>query len=413
MDCEADGETLLAGIPRLGRQTITPGQRWIYSAGFNVGSELTSTARIDSELADLERLAESGARVAVLSHQGSHRDGSAASLEHATEHLARRMNRSVRYFPENTSDEAVRVSRSMHPGDIVVFGNTRHHAGEEQGDAALAYRFSRLGDQVAVGGFSKAHRAHASNTGLLEYLPGFAADSLVTEARFLSAWAGERPEACSAAILGGRKPEKTLIGLVHFAEICDLVIPGGVVLNTVLRALGHDVADSDLGTKPAACLDAARKVLVASGDVQLHVPRTVWVAPADRTTPRAARLVAIEDGVPDGHAIVDFALEPWAAELLGKTRRTILAGTPSRYLDGHREASDTILAALTPVADTTLLLGGDTVAELPWSGPAATGGGSALELLATGMCAVLDALRNNTRPAVPNPPDDVSGGVNT
>ncbi|MDR7301240.1 phosphoglycerate kinase [Haloactinomyces albus] len=374
--------------------------------------ELISTARIDSELADLERLVESGARVAVLSHQGSHRDGSATSLEHVTEHLARRLNRPVRYFPENASDEAVRVSRNMHPGDIVVFGNTRHHAGEEQGDAALAYRFAQLGDQVAVGGFSKAHRAHASNTGLLEHLPGFAAGSLVTEARFLSSWAGERPDTCSAAILGGRKPEKTLIGLVHFAETCDLVIPAGVVLNTVLRALGHDVADSDLGTKPAACLDAAREVL-ASGNARLHVPRTVWAAPDDGTTPRAAHPVAIEDGVPDGHAIVDFALEPWAAELLGKTGRTVLAGTPTRYLDGHREASDAILASLEPVAGTTLLLGGDTVAELPWSGPVATGGGSALELLATGTCAVLDALRNNTRLAVSNLPHDVPGEVNT
>ncbi|MFI9626405.1 phosphoglycerate kinase [Streptomyces sp. NPDC052042] len=388
----------LAGVPLLEDRAVPPGERWIYSAGFNVDTALSPTGRIDSELADLRQLAESGARVAVLSHQGSHRDGSAGSLAHVAAYLSRRLDRPVPYIPENASAAAVRAAEQLGPGGIAVFGNTRHHAGEEQGSDELARSFALLGDRVAVGGFSKAHRAHASNTGLLRRLPGHAARSLVAEVRFLTPWADRGDGASRAAVLGGRKPEKTLVGLVHARRTCDLVVPGGVVLNTLLRAAGHRTGASDLGSSPAACLDAARAVLAARGPGRLHLPRTVWAAPlTHQKLTGAARPFAVLDGVPEDHAVVDFEVEPWALELLARVDRAVLAGTPSRVRDGHTRSSGALLSALSGLSGRALLLGGDTVAELPWSGPVSTGGGSALALLATGTCTVLDALRDNAR----------------
>ncbi|MFJ8883252.1 phosphoglycerate kinase [Streptomyces sp. NPDC102402] len=386
----------LAGVPLLADRTVAPGERWIHSAGFNVGPDLASTGRVDSELDDLRLLSDAGARVAVLSHQGSHRDGSATALDHIAAYLSRRLDRPVRYVPENASDAAVEEARRLRPGDIALFGNTRHHAGEERGDDDLARRFALLGDRVAVGGFSKAHRAHASNTGLLRRLPGYAARSLVADVRFMAPWCDGGSPGPSAAVLGGRKKEKTCVGLVHALRTCALVVPGGVVLNTVLRALGHEIGASDTGSHPEACLDAARTALRTGGRARLHVPATVRAAPVNgRRITGAATPVAVADGVPPGHAIVDFALEPWAARMLARMSRTVVAGTPSRYLDGHRGSSDAILSALAAAPGRTLLLGGDTVAELPWDGPVSTGGGSALHLLSTGTCAVLDALRDN------------------
>ncbi|RNL71490.1 phosphoglycerate kinase [Streptomyces sp. I6] len=390
----------LGGVPLLSARDIVAGERWILSAGFNVDAALTSTGRIDSELTDLRRLAGAGARVAVLSHQGSHHDGTATALDHVAGHLSRRLGRRVRYIPENASDAAVRAAEALAPGEIAVFGNTRHHAGEERGDPELARRFALLGDAVAVGGFSKAHRAHASNTGVLRLLPGHAAQSLVTEVRFLTPWARPPEGVFRVAVLGGRKPEKTLVGLVHAMRTCDLVVPGGVVLNTVLRALGHDLGASDLGSRPDACLDAVRGVLDAPAKARLHVPRTVWVAPVDgRRITGEAGPVTVADGVPAGHAVVDFELEPWAARSLAAAGSAVLAGTPSRYLDGQARSADAVLSALSRASGPALLLGGDTVAELPWQGPVSTGGGSALQLLATGTCAVLDALRDHARGA--------------
>ncbi|MDT8910061.1 phosphoglycerate kinase [Amycolatopsis sp. PS_44_ISF1] len=377
--------------PLLSRQDLRPGQRWVYSAGFNVGPDLRPAGRIDCEVPDLRRLCDAGARVALLSHQGSHRDGTALGLGHVASHLARALGRPVGYHPANATDDAVARADELRDGEIVLFGNTREHAGEERGDPALARRFARLGAAVAVGGFAKAHRAHASNAAILDFLPGCAADNLVTEARALDPWAGRDPGRYSVAVLGGVKPEKTLVGLTGLDRAYDLLIPGGVVLNTLLRALGHPIGRSALGPEPERCADAARSVL-ADGRAELHVPDRVIVRRGD------GRPATVDvDGVPDDAAVVDFELAPWAHERLARLRalggRALVAGTPSRYTDGFTTAVTPLLAAFADPGVDALLLGGDTVAELPWAGPSSTGGGSALHYLADGTCAVFDALR--------------------
>lgn len=386
----------LAGVPLLSARPVARGERWIFSAGFNVSDSLSPAARIDSEVADLARLSDAGARVALLSHQGSHRDGTARHLPHVAAYLSRALGRPVGYHPENASPGAARAARRLRDGEIVLFGNTRLHPGEERGDPRLARALAALGDRVAVGGFSKAHRAHASNTGLLDRLPGWAAGSLAAEVRFLAPWAtGPHAPPGGASVLGGRKPEKTLVGFAGLVGRHDLVVPAGVVLNTVLLALGHDVGASDLGDRPEACLAAARAALDAPGRTRIHLPRTVLTVAAGHAGTAPARPVALADGVPRGHTVVDFVVEPWALALLTGARRTLLAGTPSRHLDGHTAASGAVLRALSAAAPgSALLLGGDTTAELPWPGPASTGGGSALQFLVEGTSSVLEALRS-------------------
>ncbi|KJK58929.1 phosphoglycerate kinase [Saccharothrix sp. ST-888] len=372
-----------------------PGERWIYSAGFNVGPALADTGRIDTELADLRRLSAAGARVALLSHQGSAKDGTARHLEYIAEYLGRRLGQRVRYLPENASAWARARSEGLQDGEIALFGNTRLNPGEEREDGELSCALAGLGDRVAVGGFSKAHRRHASNTGLLNHLPGYATDSLVEEAAALDPWAAGAGGAggYSAAVLGGVKPEKTLIGLASLSRSYDLVVPGGVVLNTLLAAAGHRIGRSELGSAPERCAEVARAVLAQDGGARIHLPSTLVVAGPDGTL----RRVTVEQGVPDDCAVVDFEVESWALDLLRRADRAVVAGTPGRYTEGNRHAAAAILRARSGREAGTLLLGGDTVAELPWDGPRSTGGGSALQYLAEGTCAVFEALKDNER----------------
>ena len=141
----------------------------------------------------------------------------------------------------------------------------------------------------------------------------------------------------------------------------------------------------------------AREVLEGPRKALVHIPSTVYVAPADASgNPTGpARPLALPADVPDGHAVVDFDLQPWAAAELTYAERAVVAGTPCQYVYGHTRAADAVLPV--PAGTDTLLLGGDTVAELPWRGRTSTGGGSALTLLSEGDCAVLRALRNPRR----------------
>lgn len=377
---------------------IANGERWIFSAGFNVASGMSNTSRIDSELADIARLADAGARVAVLSHQGRHKSGTALHLGDVAAYLGSRLGRNVVYVPENTTDAAVEHSHALPPGDVALFGNTRHHPGEEANEPALAARFARLGDAVAVGGFSKAHREHASNVGLLQYLPGWASHSMLVEIERLAPWSGAHPSVPSLAMLGGVKPEKTLIGLRSFSRAYDVVVPAGAVLNHVLYALDHKVGDSELGEQPERCAKATAEIL-ENPVARIHVPSRVIIARKSGNSYTDPREICVADGVPPGFAIVDFCLESWLLDLMREYCksgcRAVLAGTPSLYLQGFRQASTQLLDwASTPRVD-AILLGGDTVSELPFDGPTSTGGGSALCYLGEADLPVLRALREN------------------
>ncbi|MEE1736998.1 phosphoglycerate kinase [Streptomyces sp. BE147] len=385
-------------LPLLTDRPVATGERWIFSVGFNVADTLGDTSRIDSELPDIAHLAEGGARVAVLSHQGRHSDSTARHLDDIARYIADRLHRPVHYHPDNTTDAAADRSRGLAPGEVCVFGNTRHHPGEETGDPHLAARFAALGDYVAVGGFSKAHRRHASNVGILAHRPGWAAGSLLTQTRLLTPWAGSLPGVPSAAFLGGTKPEKTLVGLTAFTRTYDLVVPGGAVLHHLLRARGYSIGASELGTAAEDCTAAAARA-ACSTTARIHLPRHVVIARRDGHHYTGRQVTAVTDGVPDGYAITDFLPEPWLTSELRRLRsgaRVIVAGTPSLHTAGYSTATDLALGLAGAPAVDGILLGGDTVAELRFHGPTSTGGGSALHYLHHADLPVLQALRDHT-----------------
>jgi phosphoglycerate kinase len=374
---------------------IRAGDRWVFSAGFNVDARLSSTERIDEELDDLAMLAGRGARVAVLSHQGKHGDGSATHLGHVARYLGSRLGRRVDYFPENASPTARRRAGAMRPGEVVVFGNTRHHAGEERDDPALGRAFARLGDALVLGGFSKLHRAHASNDAILRHLPAHLASSVERAVAELDGWT--RPEGRSLAVIGGVKAEKAEIGLPHLARHYERVIPAGTVLNAVLRAAGMDVGDSSLGERPARALAAARSVLTGPSSHRLVLPARLIVA-GDHGE---VRRIAVGDPVRRRERIVDFEFPTAALGPLDEPTRVLVAGTPSAAHEGHRHAARAVERCCGDPRATALLLGGDTVHDLPAAvARRSSGGGSALALIATGSAAALDALRTR-RPLPP------------
>ncbi|HVW48295.1 MAG TPA: phosphoglycerate kinase [Solirubrobacterales bacterium] len=380
----------IAGAPLLRDAPLAAGERWIYSAGFNVDPGLAATARVDCELADLLRLLGAGARVAVLAHQGSHRAGTARPLGFLVPYLEERLGVPVPYLADPLAAETARRVAELGPGEPALVGNTRLLAGEEECDPRLVERLAGLGERVALGGFSKAHRAHASNVGLVRRLPGWVADSVARELDALAPWAGAEPGGLSVAVLGGTKREKIDPGLVGLARAYDLVVPAGAVLNALLAARGQEVGESALGE----CAPAARATLDALGRgprAAVAWPARLIVAPPG-AGPAAARSIPADAPVPAGRAIVDFEPDPATIARVGRATRFLLAGPPSLARAGFRRAPEALLGARAGAGSTSLLLGGDTAAELPWAGPTSSGGGAALVYLTTGRCAAVEAL---------------------
>jgi len=132
-------------VNRLEYAEVNEGDRWIYIADFNInhsGDELKSTARINSEVKDIQRLRSKGARIAILAHQGRFEDNDTEDLDFIVPHLSSRLGITVKYFPENTTPAAVEFTKALAPGEVAIMGNTRKNKGEEENDPQLSDLFS-------------------------------------------------------------------------------------------------------------------------------------------------------------------------------------------------------------------------------------------------------------------------------
>lgn len=366
---------------------ISRGDRWVYSAGFNVDSSLSSTGRIDEEIDDLAMLIRRGARVALLSHQGTHRDGSAEHLGHIARYLTLHLGRRVSYFPTGLGPAALRRAGRMRDGEIVLFGNTRFEAGEERNDLSLGRAFARLGDRIAMGGFSKLHRAHASNNAILRTRPAFLASSVERALAQLAPWT--HPGGPSLAFVGGVKSEKSVVGLPNLVQRYNRVVPTGTVLNAYLAASGLDVGASKLGEHPQRAFSAAREVITGAWSGRVVLPTHVIVAGS-----AGARRIEVGDRVRSDEKIVDLDLPAAVLRYAGARPRVLVAGTPSAVHDGFRGSIGQLEAAFGPEHADTLLVGGDTAQDFDRSiGCVSSGGGSALTVIATGSAVTLDTMR--------------------
>jgi phosphoglycerate kinase len=385
---ETNSSSFTAGLPLLAQRPIAAGERWIFSAGFNTTG--LHRHRIDTELDDLTYLLDRGVSVAILSHQGRHADHTAKHLNEVAEYLSSALRRPVRYFPDAASREAEDCARALGSSEAVLFGNTRFYEGEERGDADLARRFARLGDHLVIAGFSKAHRKHASNVGLIKFVSTVClSGSFTHELNILAGWR-EPSEMTAVAVIGGEKPEK-LKAFAHFTRTWPVVIPTGTVLNAVLSARGCPVGSSSLGEEysDAALSQIQRALDLARARVLL--PEFVVVE-----GPSGRREAAVGDRVSAEERVVDLCISNEMDEALRRAARTgrlLVAGTPFAVGGGHSVSAVPLTKYARAAGNQALLLGGDTVADLAWDGPQSTGGGAAITYLTEGRLPVLDAIR--------------------
>ena len=109
------------------------------------------------------------------------------SLRPVAAALSARLGIPVAFAPDCVGEAAVRPSRAMHDGDVLVLENVRFHAEEEANDPAFA-RGARApsGDLYVNDAFGTAHRAHASTEGIAHLLPNAAGPLMEANSTALS-----------------------------------------------------------------------------------------------------------------------------------------------------------------------------------------------------------------------------------
>jgi phosphoglycerate kinase len=234
--------------------------------------------------------------------------------------------------------------------------------------------------------FGTAHRAHASTEGVTHYLPSVAGFLLEKEVRYLQALVDHPPKPF-AAVVGGAKVSTKISAIEHLLPRLDMLLLGGGMANTFLKAEGIDVAMSLVEDEQ---VEAARRILADARrrGVEVHLPRDVVAAERFEAN-SASRTVPVRH-VPRGYMVLDIGPETVKAyaTALAKAKAVVWNGPMGVFeMPKFAAGSHGMATAIAGLNATTVVGGGETaavVAQLGLEGHfthVSTGGGASLEML--------------------------------
>ena len=217
--------------------------------------KVTSDVRIRAHAeSTLKELAEKGAKIVILAHQGRKGDPDYTSLKEHAEILAKILKCPVRYVDDLFGDKAIAAIKELKGGEILVLENvrswdkeTKSTTPEEASKTELVQNLAPLADLFVNDAFAAAHRGHVSMVGFTAVLPSAAGRIMERELKSLSK-ALEKPEKPSVYVMGGAKADDSLeiSKYVLGKGVADYVLTGGVTGQLFLAAKGVDLGKSNM-----------------------------------------------------------------------------------------------------------------------------------------------------------------------
>jgi len=370
------------------------GQRALVRVDFNVPLDeqdhVADDTRIRAAIPTIEYLLDRGARVVLLSHLG--RPKGKPEPKYSLEPVSRRLaellpGRSVSFVESTDSDEALKATRALKDGEVLLLENTRFLPGEEKNDESLSRTFAELGDLYVNDAFGTAHRAHASTEGVARHLKPAVAGLLMQKELDYLQGALDNPKKPFVAILGGSKISGKIDVIEALLPKVDALLVGGAMACTFYKAMGLETGKSLV--EPDR-VEMAKELIEKAGTI-LILPHDATVAPSIEEG-KTAKAVSREN-IPADMAMLDIG--PRTAESYSRailSAKTVLWNGPMGVFEtppfdkGTRAIADA-MAQATANGATTIVGGGDSAAAVEQAGLSSkmshvsTGGGASLEFL--------------------------------
>ncbi len=245
------------------------GKRVLIREDFNVPIKngiITSDQRLQAALPTLKAALDAGAAVIVLSHRGRPDEGRVdprLSLQPVADYLAQQLQ-----YPVSFKTDYLDGIESQ-PGELVICENVRFNVGEKSNDVELSKKLARLCDVFIMDAFGTAHRAHASTCGVARYAPIAIAGPLLKRELDALQRVLHQPKKPIVIIVGGAKVSSKLSLLKKMVHMADVLIPGGGIANTFLKAQGHEIG---LSLCEMDLLDEARSILDLAVETGCQIP---------------------------------------------------------------------------------------------------------------------------------------------
>ena len=381
-------------------------KRLLMRVDFNVpinNGRVTDDFRLRAALPTIQHCLQQGAAVVLMSHLGRPKGKVVdnLSLISVGETLADLLEMPIKFSDDCISEDARDTSLGISPGEIHLLENLRFHDEETLNDPQFSMLLSKHGDVFINDAFGTAHRAHASNVGVVDQFRqkgiGFLMEK---ELKYLKE-SFDHPLRPVTIILGGAKIDTKLSMIKRFLSKADTIIIGGGMAFTFLKAKGLEVGSSLIDDK---MLSTATQIMneVKNQRVQLVFPSDFVCAKDLESKPDG---VYLRRDIPEDMMGLDIG--PKSIEKFQKiisASKTILWNGPlgvfeqESYTQGTKAITEK-LVEVTEAGQTTIVGGGDTVAAVRSIGfyrdvsHVSTGGGAFLELLSGETLPAFSALR--------------------
>ncbi|MTI66387.1 MAG: phosphoglycerate kinase [Firmicutes bacterium] len=369
------------------------GKKVLVRCDFNVpmndDGEITDDRRIKSALPTIEHIIKEGGMPILMSHLGRPKGEvkPELSLEPVAKRLANLLGREVLFAEDDevVGESAKKATKEMKEGKIVLLQNTRFRKEEKKNDKEFAKELSSLADLFVNDAFGTAHRAHASNVGVSEYLPTSMGYLIKKEIEVMGK-AITSPEKPFVAILGGAKVSDKIGVIENLLDKVDSLLIGGGMMFTFLKAKGLDTGKSLLEEEK---IKLAKELLKRAKDkgVDIVLPVDTVVAKEFKNDTEFKTVDVNE--IPDDMMGLDIGTETSNTfKKVIKEAKTVVWNGPMGVfeMENFAKGTEDIAKALAESNATTIIGGGDSAAAVEKTGlndkmsHISTGGGASLEL---------------------------------
>ncbi|AKU16805.1 phosphoglycerate kinase [Luteipulveratus mongoliensis] len=375
------------------------GQKVLLRSDLNVPLDdegaITDDGRVRASVPTIKVLTERGARVIVCAHLGRPKGepDPKYSLKPVAERLGELLGSPVAFAQDTVGDSAKAVVDSLENGQVALLENLRFNAGETgktpQDRAEFADQLASLADVFVSDGFGVVHREQASVYDVAERLPQAAGGLVLTEVQVLEQLT--KPRRPYAVVLGGAKVSDKLGVIENLLKEADLLLIGGGMAFTFLKAQGYEVGKSLLEEDQVATV---KGYLAEAENHGVDIVLPVDVVAATEFSADADHEVVPVDAIPADRMGLDIG--PDSAQLFAEkvtTAKTTFWNGPmgafemAPYADGTKVLAQALVDA-TKAGAVTVVGGGDSAAAVRALGFAdddfthiSTGGGASLEYL--------------------------------
>ncbi len=207
--------------------------------------KVDNNKRIVATEKTIKHLLANNCRIVLIAHLGRPKGKVAPefSLAPVAEEVQKLFGVPVHFATDCIGAQADKVVAETKNGEIALLENLRFHPEEEANDAAFAKQLAKHGEIFVQEAFGTVHRAHASTSAVADYLPGCAGFLVQKEVEFLGK-ALENPARPFGAVIGGAKVSDKIMLLNNLLEKVNVLIIGGGMAYTFLKAKGMEVGKS-------------------------------------------------------------------------------------------------------------------------------------------------------------------------